>query len=76
MTDLLKIVKRRTAQMNATARRHLVVTLEPGDMIGFREAGRRKSYKLGLHELYVLAVRKTVDAERAAKKLARKLGRV
>lgn len=76
MTDLLKQIARRTVMPNAAARRKLVVTLEVGDMIGFREHGRRKVWRLGLHELYVLAVRKGVEAEKRAKKEARKAGRI
>ena len=54
MTDLTKRVKRRT---NATYRgRRIVVSLMPGDVLGFREERTRREYLLSVSGAYTYAV--------------------
>lgn len=77
MTDLLKPVRR--VVRNAAARGSgfspdIAVTLYPGGVLGFRELRRRKEYKLSVEGLMALAVRREVEAARAAKRKGR--GRV
>ena len=67
MTDLRRPVCRRTVSPCPTARRRLVVSLLPGDVIGFREEGRRHVWTAPVSRLYVQTVKWTVDAERAEK---------
>lgn len=75
MTDLRKIVRRVTVDQCASVRRRLVVALEPGDVVAFKEHGRRKWYRAPISRVFVMVARWNVDAERAAKKAARKAGR-
>jgi hypothetical protein len=77
MTTLERRVYRLTrgAYSTLTAqRRQIVVGLEPGDLVSFREKGRRRRFFLTLSGLFSLAVRKTVEAERRAAKAARANG--
>ena len=46
--------------------RAIVVALEPGDLITFRESGRRRKWSLPLDRMFRLAVRETARAERRA----------
>jgi hypothetical protein len=75
MTDLHKPVKRRTVDICVSARRRLVVYLLPGDVIGFREEGRRRIWTAPVGKLYGVTLRWTVDAEAAAKRAERKASR-
>ena len=75
MTDLRKPVRRRTVGVCQAARRQLVVYLLPGDVVGFRESGRRRIWTAPIGRLYVQTVKWTVDAERAEKRKQRKAGR-
>ena len=70
MTSLTKTVARRSIQ--AHRGRRTVVTLEPGDLIGFREEGRRTTYYLPLSACFDLAVKVEVAHQRALKKKVRK----
>jgi hypothetical protein len=53
-------------------RREVVVILGPGDLIGFRSKGRRKVYETTVAACMSMAVKATVQAQRAAKRAARK----
>jgi hypothetical protein len=66
MTDLTKSIRRRTCGNHRGAR--FVVTLEPGDVIGFRIERKRRTYHTTLAACFDLAVRMNVAAEKAAKK--------
>lgn len=70
MTDLLKAVKRRTCGTHRGTR--FVVTLEPGDVIGFRIERKRTTFYTTLAACFDMAVRQQVAAERAAKRKGRK----
>ena len=72
MTDLRKPVKRRTIEQCATVRRRLVVALMPGDVIAFREAGRRRWYSAPIARLFVTVAQWNVAAERSERKANRR----
>ena len=70
--ELLKPIRRR-----ATGRFHrqpFTVGLLPGDVLEFREHRRRRTYTIELVTVFDIAVKRTVAAERAAKRLARRNG--
>lgn len=76
MTPLRKSVKRRTVNQYRVLYnqpREIVVTLRPGDIIEFREAGRRQSYSLAINTAFSYALKLHADALLRAKKEARKL---
>ena len=75
MTELRKPVKRRTVEQCDTVRRRLVVALLPGDVLAFREEGRRRWYSAPLPKVFVTVARWNVDAERAERKKARAAAR-
>lgn len=52
--------------------RELVVILGPGELIGFREKGRRKIYTTTIGACAAMAVKQTVAAAKAAKRQRRK----
>jgi len=72
MTDLKKVIRRRTVDEVRAIRRRLVVSLEPGDVISFRELGRRRTYSAPISKVFTHVVRWNVEADRAAKKEAKK----
>ena len=63
MTDTRKAVTRRTINPAPNIRRKLAVTIGPGDVITFREHGRRKRFSAELHRAYATVVRWHADAE-------------
>lgn len=70
--ELRKPVRRR-----ATARFHrqpFTAGLLPADVLEFREHRRRRTYTIELVTVFDIAVKRTVAAERAAKRLARRNG--
>lgn len=70
MTTMLnKTVKRKT--FGSHRGRRFIVTLEPGDVIGFRAERTRKTFYTTLAACYDMAVRQHVAAEKAAKKKKR-----
>ena len=70
MTDLTKRVKRRT---NATYRgRRIVVSLMPGDVLGFREERTRREYLLSVSGAYTYAVMLEVERRKLEKAAKRK----
>ena len=69
MTDLLKAVRRRS--MVPHRGRRIVVSIEPGDVIGFRAERTRRTFYTTLAACMDMAVRTAVMAERAAKRKAK-----
>lgn len=75
MTDLRKAVHRRTIEAAGIVRRRLVVALLPGDVIGFREEGRRKWYTAPIPRVFIQVARWNAEADAAEKRQARKAGK-
>ena len=78
MTDILKPVKRRTQgtynvlYCSARKARRIVVTILPGDVLEFREHGRRMRWHLAIDSAFKYAVRCKANAEVAEKHRRRK----
>ncbi len=66
MSPLTKRVRRRTVAPHRG--RRIVVTLEPGDIIGFRAERTRRTWYTTLGACMDMAIRQTVIAERRDKK--------
>lgn len=66
MTPLNKPVVRRSGAVSGG--RRLIVSLEPGDVIGIRPAGCRRTEYMPVLAAYTWAVKARVLAERAAKR--------
>lgn len=66
MNDTRKPVRRRTVQQHR--RRRIVVTVGPGDVIGFRQERTRKTYTYPIDALFDHVVARTIMAERAARR--------
>lgn len=71
MTPLKKPV-RRVSSGNGVNRLQYVVTLAPGDVIGFRDVRSRTTYWLPLAACYAQAVRIEVARKRAERSKTRK----
>jgi hypothetical protein len=75
MTSLTKPVRRKTCHpytvLYAGEARSIVVSLEPGDVITFREAGRRETWSLPIDRMFRQAVRETAIAQRRESKVRR-----
>ena len=56
--------------------RNLVLTLEPGNIISFREKGLRKRYDVDIESVFNMAVRRTLQCEAKEKKAKRKVKHV
>lgn len=67
MTELRKPVRRRTVEAVPSVRRKLVVAMEPGDVLAFREHGRRKWYRAPIAAIFFQVVRWNAKAETAAR---------
>lgn len=72
MTDLNKEVRRRSMGTIPAIRRRLIVALLPGDVIAFREEGRRKWFSAPLGKVFVQVVRWNADVEAAERKRLKK----
>ena len=70
MTPFSKPVKRRTDLPHRG--RRIVVSLEPGDIIGFRSERTRRTYYTTVAACSDMAIKQQVLAERAAKKKGKK----
>ena len=66
MTDLTKRVKRRTVHPHRG--RRIVVTLHPGDVLGFRHERLRKEFLLSVGGAYDYAVMLEVERRRREKR--------
>lgn len=69
MTDLTKRVKRRTIKQHRG--RRIVVTLHPGDVLGFREERTRREYLLSVGGAFDYAVMLEVERRKREKRAAR-----
>lgn len=71
---LSKPVRRQTETIvrDGAKRRHLVVTLYPGGVIGLRPSKTRREELLTLEAAYALAIRQRVAKERSEKLAPRK----
>ncbi|MCK9253967.1 MAG: hypothetical protein M0P55_14545 [Clostridiales bacterium] len=67
MTNLDKLIRRRTMRPMDNTGRRLVVILEPGDIIGIREERRRAVYRAPLSMVFWMLA-KWDAAERARKR--------
>ena len=78
MTALTKAVRRKTrfpyAVLYAGKARPIIVSLEPGDVITFREAGRRHSWSVPIDRVFRHAVRDSALALRREKRLLKPKG--
>ena len=72
MTELRKPIKRRTVEECATVRRRLVVAMLPGDVLAFREEGRRRWYSAPIAKVFVTVAQWNVNAERAERRKNRR----
>jgi hypothetical protein len=78
MTSLAKPVRRKTRgafnvlYSGARNARPIVVALVPGDVIEFRELGRRQRYLLAVDTAFKVAVRLHAQHEAAERRAARK----
>ena len=70
-TLLRRTVVRKCAREFGPRRRHLMVRLEPGDIITMWEERTRRRYSLPLDRVYLSAVRAHVEGERRTKQEAR-----
>jgi len=72
MTSLTKAVRRVTRHpytvLYTGEARLIVVSLEPGDVITFREAGRRQTWSLPIDRMFRQAVREAAQAQRRERK--------
>ena len=73
MTELRKPIKRRTVEQCATVRRRLVVAMLPGDVLAFREEGRRRWYSAPIAKVFVTVAQWNVNAERAERRKNRRM---
>ena len=73
MTKLAKDVTRICGRILHHSGRNLVVTLEPGDTIAFRESGRRFTVRASLERLYWVAAKWDAEEQARERKLARKI---
>lgn len=71
MTELTKPVRRKTRRayvvLYAGAPRPIVVSLEPGDIVSFREAGRRQVWTLPVDQMFRQAVRASTRLARTGR---------
>jgi hypothetical protein len=78
MTTLERPVRRKTrwtyAVLYTGESRAIVVSLEPGDVISFRELGRRASWSLPIDRLFRQAVRESAQAVRREKRTRKLTG--
>ena len=66
MTDLKRAVRRRTIGLHRG--RRIMVSLEPGDLLGLRQERCRHTEYVSLAACYDMAVKMRVLSERAAKR--------
>ena len=71
-TELRRTVTRRCAEPHDHRGKRLVVSLEPGDVIGFREERSRKKHVAPLARVYRQVLVWHVEAARAERKRGRK----
>ena len=77
MTDLLKMVKRRTIsrRREQSKSRPMIVSLEPGDVIGVKLAGTRQTYRVSIEGVYEYALRQHLARiDKRARQIAKNEG--
>jgi Leu/Phe-tRNA-protein transferase len=76
MISLNRPVRRRTRRsysvLYSSEPRTIVVSLEPGDVITFREAGRRQTWSVAIDRIFHQAVREAAFAQRRERTRAAK----
>lgn len=70
-TLLLKTIKRQLLAPDRRGRA-LIVEIEPGDMVSFRQKGKRTRYTISLHSCYQLAIAQDMQNRYTAKMEAHK----
>ena len=73
MTDLHKTIRRRSREQFAHYRRRIVISLEPGDVIGMRLERTRTTCRAPLASVFRTLADWHARAEARAKREARKL---
>jgi len=73
MTDLHKTIRRRSRDQFAHYRKRIVISLEPGDVIGMRLERNRTTYRAPLASVFRTLADWHARAEARAKREARKL---
>ena len=76
MTDLHKTIRRRLREQFAHYQKRIVVSLEPGDVIGMRLERTRTTYRAPLASVFRTLADWHARAEARAKREARKLKRL
>jgi len=71
-TELRSTVTRRCAEPHDHRKKRLVVSLEPGDVISFREERGRKTFSAPLARVYRQVLVWNVDALRALKRAGKR----
>jgi hypothetical protein len=71
-TSLKRVVVRKCERPSRHNGRRLIVILEPGDIIGMREEGRRTTYKAPLEKVFFVLARWHADEEIRRKKEEKK----
>jgi hypothetical protein len=78
VTTLTKAVRRKTlatySVLYSGEGRPIVVSLEPGDVITFREAGRRQTWSMPIDRMFRQAVREAAQALRHEKRRQKRAG--
>lgn len=64
MTKLSRQVRRECCR-TADRGRPIIVSLEPGDVLGFRAKGTRTTYRLPVHHCYLMAAAAAAEAAKA-----------
>jgi hypothetical protein len=68
VTELRRTVERRTAEPVNHRKRRLIVRMEPGDVLSFREEHGRKWFSAPLNRVYQQVVSWNVEAKRAMRR--------
>ena len=76
MTDLHKTIRRRSRDQFAHYRKRIVISLEPGDVIGMRLERTRTTYRAPLASVFRTLADWHARAEARDKREARKLKRL
>ncbi len=75
MTDLTKKVERRTMEPVQAVRRKVIVSLLPGDVIAFREEGRRHVFTAPIGRVFTVVAGWNANAEVAEKRKQKEIDR-
>jgi hypothetical protein len=74
MTSIRKPVTRRTVEPYDHQGRRVVVTLEPGDVLALRWERTRRTFRAPINRVMRAVIQWNVDADRAARRAAKKGG--